>query len=122
MSARSITAAAAGPAPKTPRAPASGLVAAVCGSFVLAAVGCQTPSPESRMGYLKVIAEPATATVYINDRFIGSAHLLQKQPKALPPGVKYLTFKAPGYFPHDLRLPLPTGETTVNIKLRPIPP
>jgi hypothetical protein len=36
--------------------------------------------------------------------------------------VKYLTFKAPGYFPHDLRLPLPTGETTVRIKLRPIPP
>lgn len=98
------------------------VAAALSSLFVLAAAGCQTPSPESRMGYLKVLADPPTATVYINDRFIGSAHLLQKQPKALPPGVKYLTFKAPGYFPHDLRLPLPTGETTVKIKLRPIPP
>jgi hypothetical protein len=95
---------------------------ALLGLVALAATSCMTPSPESRMGYLKVLAEPPTATVYVNDRFIGSAHLLAKQPKALPPGVKYLTFKAPGYFPHDLRLPLPTGETTVRIKLRPIPP
>ncbi|HEY2735735.1 MAG TPA: hypothetical protein VGI70_17175 [Polyangiales bacterium] len=74
------------------------------------------------MAYLKVLAEPATTTVYLNDRFIGSARLLQKQPKALTPGVKYLTFKAPGFFPHDLRLELPAGETLVKIKLRPVPP
>jgi hypothetical protein len=88
----------------------------------LAAAGCMTVPPEAKMGYLRVVAEPATTTVYINDRFIGSAHLLAKQPKALPPGVKYLTFKAPGYFPHDLRVPLPAGETTVKIKLRKVPP
>jgi len=92
------------------------------GACALAATGCMTVPPEARMGYLRVVAEPATTTVYINDRFIGSAHLLQKQPKALPPGVKYLTFKAPGYFPHDLRVPLPAGETTVKIKLRKVPP
>lgn len=74
------------------------------------------------MAYLKVVAEPKQTTVYLNDRFIGSAHLLQKQPKAMTPGVKYLTFKAPGYFPHDLKLVLPVGETSVKIKLRPIPP
>jgi hypothetical protein len=88
----------------------------------LAAVGCMQTPPETRMAYLKVVAEPAPTTVYIDDRFVGSARLLQKQPKALTPGVKYLTFKAPGYFPHDLRVSLPAGETVVRIKLRPVPP
>ena len=90
--------------------------------WALAAVGCSTVPPEARMAYLKVVAEPDNVTVYENDRFVGSAHLLAKQPKAMKSGTKYLTFKAPGYFPHDVRVQLPAGETTVKIKLRPIPP
>jgi len=96
------------------------LAAVALGAY--AAAGCMSTPEEARLAYLKVEATPATTTVYSGDRFLGSAHLLQKQPKALPPGVKYLTFKAPGYFPHDLRVSLPRGETTVKIKLRPIPP
>ena len=88
----------------------------------LAANGCVSAPPQPRVAYLKVVAEPSQTTVYANDRFLGSAHLLQKQPKALPPGTKYLTFKAPGHFPHDLKIKLPAGETTVKVKLRPIPP
>jgi hypothetical protein len=88
----------------------------------IAASGCIKAPPAPRVAYLKVVAEPRQTTVYSNDRFLGSAHLLQKQPKALPPGVKYLTFKAPGYFPHDLQIKLPAGETTVKVKLRAIPP
>jgi hypothetical protein len=91
-------------------------------ALALAAVSCMKVPPEARMAYLKVVASPPTTTVYVSDRFIGSAHLLAKQPKALTPGVKYVTFKAPGYFPHDLRLVLPAGETAVRIALRPIPP
>ena len=91
-------------------------------TLVVVVSGCQTLPPESRLAYLKVVAEPNNTTVYSNDRFVGSAHLLQKQPKALPTGVKYLTFKAPGYFPHDVQIKLPAGETTVKVKLRPIPP
>jgi hypothetical protein len=88
-----------------------------------AASSCTATAPqEARLAYLKVVAEPRQTTVYSNDRFLGSAHLLQKQPKALPPGTKYLTFKAPGYFPHDVQVKLPVGETTVKVKLRPIPP
>jgi hypothetical protein len=91
-------------------------------ALALAAVGCMKVPHETRMAYLKVDATPPSTTVYVSDRFIGSAHLLQKQPKALTPGVKYLTFKAPGFFPHDLRVELPVGETNVRIALRPIPP
>jgi hypothetical protein len=98
------------------------LQALLFASGLVAAGGCMKVPPQNRMAYLKVVAEPATTTVYISDRFIGSARLLQKQPKAVTPGVKYVTFKAPGYFPHDLRLELPVGETSVSIKLRAIPP
>jgi hypothetical protein len=92
------------------------------GLVVLAASGCMTPPPKVRMAYLKVIAEPPATTVYVGDRFLGTARVLAKSPKALPPGVKYMTFKAQGFFPHDIRLDLPAGDTTVKIKLRPIPP
>jgi hypothetical protein len=88
----------------------------------LVASGCMQKPPTVKMAYLKVVAEPPAATVYIGDRFVGTARLLAKSPKALPPGVKFMTFKAQGFFPHDLRLDLPAGETTVKVKLRPIPP
>jgi hypothetical protein len=71
---------------------------------------------------LRVVAQPDTTTVYIDDAYIGSARVLAVQPKALKPGVKYITFKAPDYFPHDVRVDLPAGTTTIEMKLRPIPP
>jgi hypothetical protein len=75
-----------------------------------------------RLASLRVIAEPKTTTVYVDDQYIGSARVLAVRPKAMTPGVKYVTFKAPDYFPHDVRLDLPAGETTIEMKLRPIPP
>ena len=104
------------------RSQPSALIGAALIGAALAAAGCMKVPVESKMAYLKVVAQPPVTTVYVSDRFIGSARLLEKQPKALTPGVKYVTFKAPGYFPHDLRLELPKGETVVRIKLRPIPP
>ena len=88
----------------------------------LAATSCVQTRQHVRLAFLKVVAEPPATTVYVGDRFIGTARILAKQPKALPPGVKYLTFKAPGYFPHDLKIELPQGDTTVKIKLRAVPP
>ena len=92
------------------------------GLVCLAASGCMQTRTKVKMAYLKVVAEPPATTVYVGDHFIGTARILAKQPKALPPGVKYLTFKAHGYFPHDLKLKLPEGDTTVKIKLRAVPP
>jgi hypothetical protein len=83
---------------------------------------CIQPPPPPRVAYLRVHATPREATVYENDHFLGTARLLEKQPKELRPGVRYLTFKAPGYFPHDERVELAAGETNITIKLRPIPP
>jgi hypothetical protein len=84
--------------------------------------GCYMQATPPKVAKLRVIAEPKTTTVYIDDRYVGSARVLEKRPKALEPGVKYVTFKAPNHFPHDVRLDLPAGTTTVQMKLRPIPP
>jgi hypothetical protein len=71
---------------------------------------------------LRVLAEPSSAVVQVNERFVGAARVLDKQPARLTPGPKRVTVEAPGYFPHDIELDLPAGTTTLNVKLRPIPP
>ena len=91
-----------------------------CSTLLLG--GCYGSLPPPQTAQLRVVAEPASTTVYIDDLYIGSARVLATQPKALKPGVKYLTFKAPDYFPHDVRVDLPAGPTTITMKLRPIPP
>jgi hypothetical protein len=93
---------------------------ALLGALLLG--GCYSDIPPPQTAKLRVVAEPATTTVYLDDLYIGSARVLAGQPKALTPGVKYLTFKAPAHFPHDVRVDLPAGTTTITMKLRPIPP
>lgn len=88
----------------------------------LALSGCYSRTAPTRMAKLRVVAEPATTTVYVDDRYVGSARVLAARPKVLKPGIKFVTFKAPQHFPHDVRVDLPPGTTTINMKLRPIPP
>ena len=83
---------------------------------------CIRPPPPPQLAKLRVVAEPETTTVYVDDRYVGSARVLAAKPRSLSPGMKLVTFKAPGYFPHDVRLDLPSGVTTVRMKLRKIPP
>jgi hypothetical protein len=84
--------------------------------------GCvRAPGPPP-LARLRVLAEPETTTVYVDERYVGSARVLAAKPRSLSPGFKLITFKAPGYFPHDVRLELPSGVTTVRMKLRKIPP
>jgi len=81
-----------------------------------------THKPRAAPAQLRVVAEPPSATVQVNERFVGAARVLDKRPARLSQGLKRVTVEAPGYFPHDLMLNLPAGVTTVNIKLRPVPP
>lgn len=94
--------------------------AVLLASFSL--TSCVRPPPPPRLAKLRVLAEPETTTVYIDDRYVGSARVLAAKPRSLSPGIKLVTFKAPGHFPHDVRLDLPSGLTTVRMKLRKIPP
>jgi hypothetical protein len=84
--------------------------------------GCYSEMPAPQVAKLRILAEPDTTTVYIDDRYIGTARVLAARPKSLTPGVKFITFKAPDYFPHDVRVDLPAGTTTIEMKLRKIPP
>jgi hypothetical protein len=97
------------------------LGAAIVLAFVASSAGCY-PQAQPQLAKLRVLAEPKTTTVYVDDQYFGSARVLAVRPKSLRPGVKFITFKAPDYFPHDVRVDLPPGETTIEMKLRKIPP
>ena len=99
-----------------------GVTARVC-VLALLLVGCAkggTVAPEPAR--LKVVATPATASVYIDGHYFGRATVLSQEPKALAPGVHLLTVQAEDHFPHDVELDLPSGLTTLDIALRPVPP
>lgn len=91
------------------------LTLALCAS---ACYGGVRPTPAE----LRVTVDPPTARVLLDETFIGPARRLSVRPKELAPGRYRLTVEAPGYFPHDLDLDLPSGETHVQISLREIPP
>ncbi|MCS6797570.1 MAG: hypothetical protein NZ898_03405 [Myxococcota bacterium] len=95
------------------------LVACASGAWLAACGGRQT-APEP--AWLRVIAEPPTARVWIDEELAGIARVLAVRPARLQPGVHIVTIDAPGHFPHDLRLDLAPGVTTVRVRLRPVPP
>lgn len=89
--------------------------------LIVLGAGCiHTPPPP--VALLRVVAEPDMASVYVNDEYVGRARVLAQHPKQLTPGMKTITFTAPGHFPHDVRVKLLGGETTIRMKLRPVPP
>jgi hypothetical protein len=100
------------------------LTTATCalGALLLGIAGCGASTPATPRAQLRVVAEPPGASVYVDDRFVATARRLARRPEPLPPGVHYVTISAQGYFPHDLEMDLPQGVTTVNIRLRAIPP
>jgi len=105
-----------------PCSPRWGSIALAAIVAILSLASCIRPPPAPRLAQLRVVAEPESTTVYVDDRYVGSARVLAAKPRGLSPGMKLITFKAPGYFPHDVRLELPSGVTTVRMKLRKIPP
>ncbi|MFI5308146.1 MAG: hypothetical protein ACHQ53_12375 [Polyangiales bacterium] len=88
----------------------------------LALASCYPSAKPPQIAYLNIKAEPDTTSVYVDDHYVGNARVLATRPVALKTGVRFLTFKAPDYFPHDLKLDLAAGTTSIEIKLRPIPP
>lgn len=95
---------------------------AVAAVLALSAIACGGARVAPEPALLRVIAEPETAAVYVDDRFVGSARVLRLRPEALRPGVHFVTLQAPGHFPHDVEVSLPEGETTVRVRLRAVPP
>jgi PEGA domain len=78
--------------------------------------------PRQRPAELRTLVEPNTARVQIDEQFAGAARVLAMRPASVKPGKHRITVEAPGYFPHDAEVELAPGVTTVNLKLRPVPP
>ena len=93
---------------------------AVALTALLAACGAAKPTP-TKPAALRVVAEPPTATVQVDERFVGAARVLDVRPAPLGAGKHRVTVEAPGYFPHDLEVTLAPGVTTVEVKLRAVP-
>ena len=89
----------------------------------LACAGCGAAAvvPEAR-ATVHFEIEPATARVYTEDRFVGSAVVLAAQPPSFRTGARQITITADGYFPVDLDLDLAPGTTNVRVSMRPVPP
>ena len=96
--------------------------AAVCVAVAITLSACGASQPGAEAAQLRVVAEPDMARVYVDDRFIATGRRLAVRPAPMRTGVHFLTISAEGYFPHDVELDLPAGETTVRITLRPVPP
>ncbi len=91
--------------------------------LALSLLGCAgAQRPRSRPAELRTIVEPPTASVHIDEHFAGAARVLAMRPEPVKPGKHRITVEAPGYFPHDAELELAPGVTTVNLKLRAVPP
>ena len=100
------------------------MVTRTLGALLIAALSVAACHGETRAtpASLKVIARPAAARVYVDGRFVASAQILARRPHDLPSGTHRITVSAPGYFPHDLEAELPSGVSTLEIALRPVPP
>ena len=63
-------------------------------------VAC-APAKEPKHVSFRMVGSPASATVTIDDIFVGRLETVQARGVALPVGVHHLTVEAPGYFPVD---------------------
>ena len=88
----------------------------------LLAAACGYQNTRREPAKLQVIAEPEEARVYVDERFVASARVLAQRPRELRAGAHRVTITAPGYFPHDVAVDLPSGTTTIRISLRAVPP
>lgn len=88
----------------------------------LALFGCGGPQRGARPAEVRFLIEPPTARVYAEDRFVGAARVLARRPEGFPPGPRHFTITAEDHFPHDVEVDLPSGLTTIRLRLRPIPP
>ena len=100
------------------RAPGGWLVGVVAGVLL----GCAGAPERTTDPRLRVITEPPTARVFVDDNYIATGRVLGAQPVRLAPGMHHVTLTADGHFPHDVELRVVPGVTTLRVALRPIPP
>lgn len=84
--------------------------------------GCGARQAPREPAEVRFILDPPTARVYAEDQFVGAGRVLARRNERFRPGMRHFTVTADGYFPHDLEVDLPSGLTTIRLRLRPVPP
>jgi hypothetical protein len=93
------------------------LLAFACG-------GCAPAKEASRPTVsLRLRGGPPDAMVIVDDEPLGSLEFVAAHGVALPPGVHFVTVKAPGYFPWDREVDAKPGSPAValEVALTPLP-
>lgn len=98
------------------------LAAALAVGLLAGLPACGGPPVAREPARVRFLIEPTTARVYVEDRFVGAAALLRRRPESFTPGRRHFTVTAPGHFPHDVEVDLPSGLTTIRLRLRAVPP
>ncbi len=100
----------------------TGARALTMSALVFAAPGCGARQAARERAEVRFVVEPEEARIYVEDRFVGAAAVLNRRPERFAPGPRHFTVTARGYFPHDVEVDLPSGLTTIRLRLRPVPP
>ena len=88
-----------------------------------ALVACGPPTPKTVSMRLTSSGGPKTASVTVDDQFVGTLDIVAARGVALPPGRHRVTVEAPGHLPWDKTIEAKEGENPLrlDVKLVPIP-
>lgn len=81
------------------------------------------PAKAPRTVSLRLVGDPPTASVTIDEQFVGTLDVVARRGVALPPGQHRVTVEAAGYFPFDELVTAREGDGPIRLsaKLVPIP-
>ncbi|MDP9001065.1 MAG: PEGA domain-containing protein [Myxococcota bacterium] len=82
------------------------------------AIGCEpAKAPVQPTVSLRIRGAPLNATVIVDEEALGSLEFVAAHGVALPPGVHYVTVKAPGYFPWDREVDAKPGASAIALEV-----
>ncbi|HWL89618.1 MAG TPA: PEGA domain-containing protein [Polyangiaceae bacterium] len=84
-------------------------------------VACAAGGGTPRTVSLRMQGQPETATVTIDDEWIGSLARITRFGVALPPGRHRITVEAPGHFPWDRLVDVKEGDPPLELDVALIP-
>jgi hypothetical protein len=92
--------------------------------LALAVAACGPPAPALTVSMrVTNLGGPPTASVTVDDQFVGTLEIVAARGVALPPGTHHVSVEAPGYLPWDKVVEAKEGGGPVklDVKLVPIP-
>ena len=94
----------------------------VAGAVVLALAACG-PAAAPKTVSMRMFGGPSSASVTVDDIFVGTLDVLSARGVALPPGTHHVSVEAPGHLPWDKVVEAREGAGSVrlDVKLVPVP-